>query len=477
MIEVQCTSCHTRYRIDEKVLPEGVPTFKCSRCGHVFTFEPRKWRLGGPSESATPKPGGAAETPAESLPTGARRPGGTEPPSRIAGREAVSEPPFSSHDAVEAGASDISDPLASAAPGGDQFEPASDDEYARKREQPGRPDVRSQPPHPDEPDSAETIGAPQPALAAQLKATQAGKLFSRSFTDKDPDDSSGENLSFDFADEEPAPDQARLTRRRGQGSAKQPSRFESTRWEVGDEDSIPPVAGSGESRPLGDEQMARLSRRQFRAVDPEPQFTDEDGLVNEEEAPVYNRAMTHSARFFVLLIFLIGAGFGAMTLLIHSAPSRSSVLLSYLPLIGDRFVLPETPAKLVALRDVSAIYQENKEGRKALVISGTAENVGTESLRIVQLTAALHDVQGRSLASQAVYCGNNVSAGMIGQMTPHEIEFFQKLEPARTFALEPSASCRFVAVFMNPPVAAHGYDVSVSQAQPGTAQTVDEPAS
>ena len=26
MIEVQCTSCHTRYRIDEQVLPEGTPT-------------------------------------------------------------------------------------------------------------------------------------------------------------------------------------------------------------------------------------------------------------------------------------------------------------------------------------------------------------------------------------------------------------------------------------------------------------------
>jgi len=475
MIEVQCTSCHTRYRIDEKVLPEGVPTFKCSRCGHVFTFEPRKWRLGGQAESAAPKPRAAAETPDESLATGARQPGSTEPPSRIADREALSERPFSSDDAVEAGVSDISDPLAGAAAAGDQSEPVRDEEYTRKREQSGRPDVRSQLQRQEERGPAVT-GAPQQALAAQLKAKQAEKFSSQSFIDNDPDDSSGENLSFDFADEEPAPDQARLTRRRGQGSAKQLSRFESTRWEVGDDDSIPPGAGSGESR-LGDEQMARLSRSQFRAVAPEPQFTDEDGLVNEEEAPVYNRAITHSARFFVLLIFLVGAGFGAMTLLIHSAPSRSAVLLSYLPLIGDRFVLPETPAKLVALRDVSAIYQENKEGRKALVISGTAENVGTESLRIVQLTAALHDVQGRSLASQAVYCGNNVSAGMIGQMTPHEIEFFQKLEPARTFALEPSGTCRFVAVFMNPPVAAHGYDVSVSQAQPGTAQTMDDPAS
>src|SRR5579872_6926444 len=40
MIEIQCSSCHTRYRIDERVLPPETPTFKCSRCGHVFTTDP-----------------------------------------------------------------------------------------------------------------------------------------------------------------------------------------------------------------------------------------------------------------------------------------------------------------------------------------------------------------------------------------------------------------------------------------------------
>ncbi|HUO04676.1 MAG TPA: zinc-ribbon domain-containing protein [Candidatus Binataceae bacterium] len=36
MIDIECTSCNTRYRIDERVLPAEHPTFKCSRCGHVF---------------------------------------------------------------------------------------------------------------------------------------------------------------------------------------------------------------------------------------------------------------------------------------------------------------------------------------------------------------------------------------------------------------------------------------------------------
>ena len=55
MVEVQCSSCHTRYRVDEQVLPEGTPTFKCSRCGHVFSVEPRKASEAA-AESAAAKP-------------------------------------------------------------------------------------------------------------------------------------------------------------------------------------------------------------------------------------------------------------------------------------------------------------------------------------------------------------------------------------------------------------------------------------
>ncbi len=57
MIEIQCTSCHTRYRIDERVLPDDTPTFKCSRCGHVFNADPvqAKSRKPAPPPAAPPE--------------------------------------------------------------------------------------------------------------------------------------------------------------------------------------------------------------------------------------------------------------------------------------------------------------------------------------------------------------------------------------------------------------------------------------
>src|SRR5208283_3295491 len=56
MIEIQCSSCHTRYRIDERVLPAESPTFKCSRCGHVFTTDPLTAKKVSPEPSSKPNP-------------------------------------------------------------------------------------------------------------------------------------------------------------------------------------------------------------------------------------------------------------------------------------------------------------------------------------------------------------------------------------------------------------------------------------
>ena len=477
MIEVQCTSCHTRYRIDEQVLPEGLPTFKCSRCGHVFTFEPRKARLGGQSESAAPKPKAADESISDLSTRGASAPETQELLSGAADRMSRIESPASSQNSAAVSNSDISDPSrADAASPRFQSGPIEDEELAGTREQPEPAALEPQSQQQDQPHPEEAVAAPQPAFSPQLRAKRVEKFYSQPFTPEDPDAASGENVSFDFA-EEPVPNQARFTRRgRRPSQATEPAYRDSGRWEVGDYDSAPEAARSRDNDPLAEEEQTRRPRRRPRASGIKPQFTDDAGLVDEEEAPVYNRALTHSARFFLLLILLVGAGFGALTLFIHGAPAGSLAVLSYLPVVGDQFVIPATPAKLVALRDVYATYQHSKGGRNTLVISGTAENAGTASLRMVQLTATLRDTQRRSLASQAVYCGNSISAGMVGQMTPHEIEFFQKLEPARTFALEPSASCRFVAVFMSPPGGVHSYDVSVSQAVSGSAENLDEPA-
>ena len=173
---------------------------------------------------------------------------------------------------------------------------------------------------------------------------------------------------------------------------------------------------------------------------------------------------THSARFFVALFALVAFGYGAMTMLIRSAPATAAEVLSRLPKIGDRFILPIAPARLVAMRDVHADYLRTKGGHTALVVTGIAENVGGKPLHAVQIAASLRDAAQRPLANRAVYCGNNLSATMVAQMTPHELEFFQKLDPPKAFTLDPSVTSPFVIVFIDPPSAVSRFDVSVASA-------------
>jgi hypothetical protein len=119
---------------------------------------------------------------------------------------------------------------------------------------------------------------------------------------------------------------------------------------------------------------------------------------------------------------------------------------------------------LVALHDVRSEYHTLKGGHLALVIRGNAQNVGARPLHLVQIDADLIGVGARPIASQSVYCGNELSAKMLGEMTPREIEFSQGLSPQKAFAMEPAASAPFLMVFINPPPRAGKLRISVSKA-------------
>jgi predicted Zn finger-like uncharacterized protein len=424
-IEVQCTSCHTRYRIDEQVLPEGTPTFKCSRCGHVFTIEPR-------AEAQTEN---VAEPAVAAQPRAKRRsPEARDPdPAPQIGEKNV--PDAQSGWVVDSAAED-SIPAPKIATDFDQAE--------------GAPlSASSTPPAAAKPSTDELLSKP----------------FHQDVSE------TGENLKFDFSDdrlehEVPVADEF--------GSDRH-----SSEWQVGEpelETSLqslnaarPRASTPGEGKANAAAPEPRARRVAMRASKPAKPAEDEE-FLDEDSAPIYNRgAMTHSARFVVALFVLIAFGYGVIAVLIRSAPATAAGVLSHLPKIGDRFILPIAPARIVAMRDVHADYLRTKGGHTALVVTGMAENVGGKPLHAVQIAAILRDASRRSIANSTVYCGNNLSAAMVAQMTPHELEFFQKLDPPKTFTLDPSATSPFVIVFIDPPAAVSGFDVSVASAGAGTA--------
>jgi predicted Zn finger-like uncharacterized protein len=457
MIEVQCSSCHTRYRIDEHVLPEGTPTFKCSRCGHVFSFEPRAQE----ARRSTPA---LEEHGVEASPK-VRAPARKLDPV-VAATALEQDKGLERSEIPTAAPSDL---IAGSAPGssGAASEIESSGSTPGVEQSTSAAAVAGASGTPEKPTGHrgdDEIGEDNP--------------LARSFEIARDNESSGENLTFDFDH-----DRSGKT-----GPQSVDDHDEDDRWQVGDPEDASTGRGGAEEpgfsarndlsrardavaavlaqeAELGNAKLQERARRAGRRELLEGEF------VNESSAPLYNRELLHSSRLFLALFAACAVGYGVLTLLIHSAPAAASEVLSHVPVIGERFVPPVTPASLVALRNIGSHYQQLKDGHRALVITGAAENVAGSALHVVQVQVDLRDASSREIAAQAVYCGNNLAPKMVGEMTPHEIEFFQRLDPPKSFALDPSAQCPFVLVFIDPPSGVSRFDISVAKAVP-VAQTL-----
>ncbi len=415
MIEIQCTSCNTRYRIDERVLPEETPTFKCSRCGHVFKAEPLPAR---PRKPAAPR---VPEKPQAPPP-----PGGEQP----------SPPP-----------SGQSKPAAGGAPGPQTEEP--------------------------------------PSAAPSTEASELSRLDRTFSRERSGELESGENLTFDFANE---PDPGKHTTSEDSGVEHHHSE---ERWEVGEGPEDPEAAGDQAPRemPAGPNPFeppaqkpvftapprreaprpAERRGREFTIPDlgleePPPRRARHKDFLSDEVANLATHRPPHSSGWFLGLFMVIAVLFGVVSLAIHIEPAPVARILSQIPQVGANFERPMVPAMLVALHDVHADYQQIKGGQTALLITGTAENVGSTPLHAVLLAVDLLDAGGKQLASNAAFCGNGLTAAMVGEMTPREIEFLQRLDPQKNFAVDPSKTAPFLLVFIDPPPKITNLRIEVAKA-------------
>ncbi len=408
MIEIQCTSCHTRYRIDERVLPDETPTFKCSRCGHVFSADPLPSR----ARREKSKPAEQEAAPPKTKPE--QRP--PEPEQQQPEPPPAEPPPTFSHEEA---------------------------------------DIRREAPA----DAVQTA-ADRPAPGATVPAPPHEQLFdrlSRDFARGDEPGHSGENLAFDFNEEPSAPPED------PDESVSMPPPDDD--WQVGDTPSAL------------DEPMARLKTRRGESrgiAIPPSQFTvppaqpmiAERHFVPGAAAYLEPQGVSHSSAAFIGLFFLVAIGFGGLSLLLCGEPQASMRMLATAPILNRHFQMPILPATLVALSDVHAAYRTIKGGHAALVVTGTARNVGPRPLHAIQIAVDLLDGQQRELAGQTTWCGNTLAPTMVAEMTPHELEFLERLEPQPGFVLDRSKEAGFELIFVDPPAGVTNLRITVAKAEP-----------
>ena len=446
MIEIQCTSCHTRYRIDERVLPDETPTFKCSRCGHVFNAEPVAARVRKPAPLRSverPKP---------------------PPPQRAQNPEPEPEP--------ERPTAPDPEPAPQPAP---EPEPSPQPKFQAQPEPPVQPEPLAQPEPPARQEE------PTPSQPAE-EDNPLDRTFSR---ERSGDLGTGENLSFDFTSE-PKPGE-----HHSEPASDESHEHSDDHWEVGEPADEPRIAEPPSHEPLTEPEPEEAPvppkpmRQSPPRLQPEmppleefrrPEFTgpgDDDRLrrkpapppdIPDEVAYFAAQRTTHSSAWFIGLFVVIALLFGGLSLAVHVQPAAAVKLLSRAPRVGQNFQAPMVPAMLVALHDVHADYQKVKGGQTALMISGTAENVGGAPLHAVLLAVDLLDDSGKQMASGAVYCGTGLSQKMVGEMTPREIEFLERLDPQKNFAVQPSQAAPFLVVFIDPPRKVANLRIQVAKA-------------
>ena len=317
------------------------------------------------------------------------------------------------------------------------------------------------------PSREETEAAP-----ADDRANPLDRPFSRETAERPK---TGENLSFDFQQDDDGPslgdEPAEETPVRGPtfspnddpeppAANSLASNEASERWRVGLEDEREEPA-----------HIERIIAR--RKAEPQPPPTSEfrsrgaarpsrsDGA---DDIGYAERARLHSSGFFILIFFLTALAFAAASLVICGTPTASAELMRQLPVFGTEFAVSIPLENQVTLGDVKGEYMRLKDGQSALVISAAAANNSDTPMHVIQVAVRLRDAHGRDISSAMVYCGNSLSQRMLAEMTPHEIEFLQNLEPQKSFVLAPGHTTRFMTVIINPPAQVGSFAMFVSRA-------------
>ncbi|HLX37679.1 MAG TPA: DUF3426 domain-containing protein, partial [Candidatus Binataceae bacterium] len=302
------------------------------------------------------------------------------------------------------------------------------------------------------------------------EALPPAPIVSRDAAKDATEDRSG-NLEFDFNDE-PEPEL---------GGDSEPAPAEAERWSVGDAaiDETPPPRkpsfGSGVADPeFSRGEPAPIGRGTI------PQYAGRPPMQRSplpDERAFIERSEMHSARSFIGLFFVVALVFVAVTLVIYAIPNASADILRRMPVIGPEFVQPTPLENMVSVSDVQSTYQRVKGGHAALVLTGTVKNNSDLALHRIQIGVRLLDAAQKPVASSAVYVGTTVSPHMLGEMTPHELEFLQKLDPQKNFVLDPGHAAPFLMVFIDPPAGLNHVAVAIAKAEPPASATSTEAGS
>ena len=394
---IRCPNCSTTYKVDATVLDAPNPSFRCSRCKHVFTVQVHLQRREEETDTDPGAPEGesAAETVGTDAVTGAGDDAGGEADARVQ-RDASDDDTGEALPAeprVATGADDL--PAAGdvareavAAPDVDattvdattESEPAGSVDPDRDDDEP----LDAELPYPEfDPNTAETEGLDEPR-----------------------------SLSFELGDD-PADEKAERDRRRPDFDI-----------DIDDDFLTPPER---ETPP------------------PLPPLDDAKGSV----VPLLS--------LIALTLFAVGL----VTLIYMVNPQPLDGLIRQIPWYGPAVFESRHYKRTLVFESLASGVRPVLNQTEVFVVSGKLVNRNDQGMRHIQIEALLFDAEGKQVGRQVTYVGNAISARIIKDMSLREISLLQSLKPQNAYHIPPDGSADFTIVFPKPKAAVASFSCRV----------------
>ncbi len=427
---IRCPNCSTTYKIDGASFDAPQPTFRCSRCKHVFAVQ---IRLRLRDEDAA-----AAETAAPPTPEGpptvdpgpepedrsdAHEPADTAGPADAETLEPEPAPQAPEPETPETGAAARSaDPP--------EPEPEPEPEPAPYLEPAPEPEIEPEPepaPEPEretEPETLTPIAATARTVADPVRITDLGEA--------------------DF----PHPDFDPPAARTAPTDARQPD--------------LPEPAPVIET--------IDLPRRSARA----PDFRIDDDRIDDdlvipprETRPAPPKAADGSGSIvpFVSLVGLAVFAFVLVSVIYQMSPQALDSLIRRIPWYGEAVFENRHFKRTLAFESLVSGVQPALNRTEVFVVSGKLVNGNDRGIHRVRVEAQLFDAEGKPLARQAIFLGNAISAKIIEEMSLREIALLQSLKPQNPYPIPPNESVNFTIVFPKPGAAVESFSCRVLSAE------------
>jgi hypothetical protein len=167
----------------------------------------------------------------------------------------------------------------------------------------------------------------------------------------------------------------------------------------------------------------------------------------------------------LILLGIIVLGHAALGFYCFSHPAETEAALARMPLLGSLFTGERFSAQHITLIGLEGHYWTTKDSRRIFAVSGTATNNAPFSARSIQIEGTIYDTSGKITGQRVIFCGTEIAAERLANLTLREISTLQNLVPPKQFHVPAGQSVKFLLVFTPPPTVIAEFSARVVAAQ------------